>query len=187
MECLQNLYTIPVERWDYSVKYSIFDILPDKFPFTNLRFPYYLKSRYRSESWESRITQKRFVELFNKYDAIPKEISIVDTQKNLHFYIIGAGFLFRKVNQVDQYPIIIRCNEGIFVDRNLNEFEIKLLKKISTEYLVKDFVLEDLIIHHQFRFKNLKERSEYFNKVKENLVKLKEGRSLTEDVIEYGF
>lgn len=187
MECLQNLYTIPVERLDYRIKYSTFDILPNKFPFTNLRFPYYLKSRYRSESWESRITQKRFVELFNKYDAIPREISIVDTQKNLHFYIIGAGFLFRKVNQVDQYPIIIKCNEGIFVDRNLTEFEIKLLKKISTEYLVKDFVLEDLIIHHKFRFKNLKERSEYFSKVKENLVKLKEGISLNEDVIEYGF
>ena len=187
MECLQNLYIIPVDRLDYRIKYSNFDILPNKFPFTNLRFPYYLKSKYRSESWESRITQKRFVELFNKYDTIPREISIVDTQKNLHFYVIGAGFVFRKLISVEQYPIIIRCNEGIFVDRNLTEFEIKLLKKISTEYLVKDFVLEDLIIHHKFRFKNLKERSEYFSKVKENLVKLKEGRSLTEDVIEYGF
>ena len=167
MECLQNLLTIPTNY--RSTRFS-FKILPNKFPFTNLELPYYNKSRYNSESWESRITQKRFVELFNNYNTPLREISIV-SNKVLQFYFIGVGFVFRKD---DKYPIIVKCNDGIFVDRNITEFEFKLLKKISEEYIIKDFVMEDLIIHHKFRFKDLKERSEYLGGMMNNLIMKKE-------------
>ena len=181
MECLQNLdeiiHTIPYSNWR-NLQFD-FKILPNKFPFTNTRLPYWAsKSRYHSESWESRVTQKRFIELFNIYDTALRQISIVDINKNLQFYCIGAGFVFRKINETEQIPIIVRCNEGIFVSSNLTEFEIKLLKKINIEYLVKDFILEDLIVHHKFRFTSLRERSEYLGEVMDNLARLKEGEPL---------
>jgi len=165
MECLQNLVTIPN---GYDRQYIDLAILPGKFPFTNTRIPYVRRYRYASDSWESRITQKRFAELFNYYGSPLRNISIVDNKKKLQRYVIGAGFVFRKLGdygKIEKMPIILRCNEGIFVDKSINEFETKLLKKISTEFTIKDFIMENLIVHHKFRFSSLKERSEYLNMI----------------------
>ena len=160
MESLQTLRRIDWYYYPYH-------IIPNKFPFTNDYIPLNYNpssrwaKRYYNEGYDSRISQKKFVEYF--FDiTIVREISILDSNKQLQKYYIGAKMLFRKQNQI---PIIITCNEGTFVSNNLTPFEKKMLDKLGIEYIVKDFIMEGLIEHFEFRFKTLKDKNEYLTHI----------------------